>query len=274
MLEFYATGQYAFSPALRSLVASTTHGDTTLLVIKPSSQAGSDADQALIDRLRAIDPGVREGFVTQVGGARAINLDFNRELYGNSARALVFILCSTYLLLLLLFRSIILPLKAIVVNLLSLGASYGSLVWVFQWGHLSQVLGFSSDGSVDRFIPMVLFVTLSGLSMDYETFLLSRIREEFRRTGKNTIATANGLQKTGGIITHAALLFMLVSASFLVTNLTITKQLGLGITVAVLVDATLVRCLLVPATMRLLGQWNWWFPSKRAVSGLAQMKEG
>jgi putative drug exporter of the RND superfamily len=161
-----------------------------------------------------------------------------------------------------LFRSLLLPLKAILMNVLSVSAAYGVLVFVFQWGNFANVLNFTSNGFVDSLIPILLFCILFGLSMDYEVFLLSRIREEWLRTHNNTLAVARGLEKTGSVITNAALLFIIVAVAFTFTSLIITKEIGLGMTIAVLVDATIIRCLLVPATMRLLGRWNWWLPGR------------
>src|SRR5262249_48004574 len=157
-------------------------------------------------------------------------------------------------------RSVLLPLKAVVMNVLSVGASYGVLVFVFQQGHFSDQLGFTSDGFIDSTIPILLFCILFGLSMDYEVFLLSRIREEWLRTNNNRYAVARGLEKTGGVITNAALLFVIVAGAFIFASILIIKEIGLGMTVAVLVDAAIIRTLLVPATMRLIGRWNWWFP--------------
>jgi hypothetical protein len=159
----------------------------------------------------------------------------------------------------------VLPLKAIIMNGLSIGGAYGALVFVFQQGHFEGLLRFTASTFIDRFIPILLFCVLFGLSMDYEVFLLSRMREEWLHTGNNQSAVARGLEKTGGVITSAALLFMIVSGSFIFAQLVVVKELGLGITVAVLVDATLIRSLLVPATMQLMGSLNWWFPSRRAT---------
>jgi len=166
-------------------------------------------------------------------------------------------------LLLLMFRSLLLPLKAILMNVLSISAAYGVLVFVFQWGHFSNILSFTSSGFIDSLLPIVLFCVLFGLSMDYEVFLLSRVREEWLRTHDNTLAVARGLEKTGSVITNAALLFVMVTVAFTFASLIVTKEIGLGMTVAILVDATIIRTLLVPATMRLLGKWNWWLPGVR-----------
>jgi RND superfamily putative drug exporter len=162
--------------------------------------------------------------------------------------------------LLLLFRSVLLPLKAIAMNTLSIVASYGALVWVFQDGHLSGLLRFDPQGFVEASLPVIMFCVLFGLSMDYEVFLLSRIREEWERTHDNTLAVSVGMQRSGRIITSAALLVVVVTASFVSADVVLIKALGFGIALAVLLDATVIRALVVPATMRLLGTWNWWLP--------------
>ncbi|MDF3041293.1 MAG: putative rane protein mmpL3, partial [Thermomicrobiales bacterium] len=167
---------------------------------------------------------------------------------------------ATYLVLLVLFRSVLLPLKAILMNALSIVASYGALVWVFQEGNLSGALGFTGLGFVEASLPVIMFCVLFGLSMDYEVFLLSRIREEWERTGDNARAVAVGLQRSGRIITSAALLVVVVAGAFVTAEVVIIKALGFGIALAVFLDATVVRALLVPSTMRLLGDWNWWLP--------------
>jgi RND superfamily putative drug exporter len=167
---------------------------------------------------------------------------------------------ATFVLLFLAFGSVVLPIKAIVMNILSLSATFGVIVWVFQWGHLSGLLGFTATGSIDPTMPILLLAIVFGLSMDYEVFLLSRIRERYDETGDNTEAVAAGLQRTGGLITSLALLLIVVVAFFSASSITFLKLLGVGMIVALLVDATVVRILLVPATMRLLGRANWWAP--------------
>jgi uncharacterized membrane protein YdfJ with MMPL/SSD domain len=162
-----------------------------------------------------------------------------------------------------MFRSLLLPIKAIIMNVLSVCAAYGVLVFIFQQGHFADLLNFTSDGFIDSTVPILLFCILFGLSMDYEVFLLSRIREEWLRTHNNRFAVARGLEKTGGVITNAALLFIIVAGAFVFTGIVIMKETGLGMTIAVLVDATVIRTLLVPATMRLLGRWNWWLPGRK-----------
>jgi RND superfamily putative drug exporter len=166
----------------------------------------------------------------------------------------------SFLLLMAVFRSIAVPIKAAIMNLLSIGAAYGVIVAVFEWGWLGPVFGVSRNGPIDPWIPLMLFTILFGLSMDYEVFLLSRIREEWLRTGDNATAVADGLAQTGRVITAAAAIMFCVFGSFVIGDLRVLKVFGLGLAAAVLVDATIVRMVLVPATMELLGGANWWFP--------------
>jgi RND superfamily putative drug exporter len=261
--QIYATGAYLTNPALAAvaqLVRATTRDDLTLITLKTDAPLYSAAGKALIDDLRAHTR--VSGLAVEVGGFQAVSLDFNRYLYNHFPRAILFILLATYLLLLLMFRSAVLPLKAIVMNVLSVSAAYGTLVYIFQWGNLSGPLHFTSDGYIDSTLPILLFCILFGLSMDYEVFLLSRIREEWLRTGNNQLAVARGIEKTGGVITNAALLFVIVCGAFAFTSLLTTKEIGVGLAVAITVDAAIIRTLLVPATMRLLGRWNWWLPGR------------
>ncbi|MFI5271476.1 MAG: MMPL family transporter [Ktedonobacterales bacterium] len=262
LAALYASGAYAQQPELARLVASTTAGATTLLTVTTDAPLDSDAGTTLIDTLRAGDQRAAQGLSVAVGGTQAQSLDFTRFLYGNFPRTIIFVLLATYLLLLLMFRSALLPLKAVLVNVLSLSAAFGMLVFVFQWGHFSNLLHFTSSGLLDSTTPILIFCILFGLSMDYEVFLLSRIREEWLRARDNRQAVARGLEKTAGVITNAALLFVIVTGAFSFTSLLNTQEIGVGMTVAVLVDATLIRTLLVPATMRLLGRWNWWLPGR------------
>ena len=259
----YTTGAYRQNPAIAQLVTSTTNGNTTLITATTNAQLDSSQGNALIDDLRAGDRAAAQGLTVLVGGQQANDLDFNRYLYGNFPLSILFILGSTYVLLLLMFRSLFLPLKAILMNVLSVGACLGVLVFVFQWGHLSNVLNFTANGYLDSITPILLFCILFGLSMDYEVFLLSRVQEEWLRTHNNRYAVARGLEKTGGVITNAALLFVIVTGAFTFTSILTTKEIGLGMSLAVLVDATIIRTLLVPATMRLLGRWNWWLPGRK-----------
>lgn len=263
LTALYTTGAYRQNPAIAQLVTSTTNGNVTLITATTNAPLDSSQGNALIDNLRAGDKAAGQGLTVLVGGQQANDLDFNRYLYGNFPLSILFILGSTYVLLLLMFRSLFLPLKAILMNVLSVGACLGVLVYVFQWGHLSNVLNFTANGYLDSITPILLFCILFGLSMDYEVFLLSRVQEEWLRTHNNRFAVARGLEKTGGVITNAALLFVIVTGAFTFTSILTTKEIGLGMSLAVLVDATIIRTLLVPATMRLLGRWNWWLPGRK-----------
>ncbi|MBV9689785.1 MAG: MMPL family transporter [Ktedonobacteraceae bacterium] len=263
LMYLYTTGTYQRIPELAQFVAATTSNDTTVILVKTDALLGSNAEQTLIHQLRSMSPGIKQNLHILVGGLRAANLDFNNALYGHFFLALLFILLATYILLLFTFRSVLLPLKAILVDIISITAAYGALVFVFQQGYFDRLLNFTSPGFIICFTPILMFCILFGLSMDYEVFLLTRMREEWLSIHDNSTAVALGLEKTGSMITNAALLFVIVSGSFIFTSLIATKELGLGVTVSVLVDATLIRCLLVPATMQLLGDLNWWLPSRK-----------
>ncbi|TCC58538.1 MMPL family transporter [Kribbella pittospori] len=201
------------------------------------------------------------GTQTQVGGETAAVIDLLDVLAERAPYMAGFIVLVTFVLLFVAFGSFVLPAKALLMNVLSLSAAFGAMVWIFQDGHLSGLLDFTPAGFLDATNPVLLFAVLFGLSMDYEVFLLSRIREEYDRTGDNTQAVALGLQRTGGIITSAALLLIIVVAAFSTSGIVFVKMIGVGLVIAIALDATIVRALLVPATMRLLGRANWWAPA-------------
>jgi trehalose monomycolate/heme transporter len=214
---------------------------------------------------RAIVAGVRNvpapaGSVAYTGGQTAGLVDELSALGSTLPWMGLVVALATFVLLFLAFGSVVLPVKAIVMNVLSLSAMYGVLVWIFQEGHLSGLLQFTPNGTIDPSMPILLFAIMFGLSMDYEVFLLSRIRERYDTTGNNTVAVASGLQRTGGLITSLALLLVIVVGAFSASGITFIKLLGVGMIVALIVDATVVRVLLVPAVMRLLGPVNWWAP--------------
>ena len=214
--------------------------------------------QALVQTIRNTPPG--GGMTILVDGGTAGNMDYVTSLYTSFPIAILIVAITTYIVLLLLFRSVVLPLKAILMNTLSILASYGALVVIFQNGFLHQLLNFTPLGFVEASGPILLFCSLFGLSMDYEVFLLSRVQEAFWQTNDNTRAVALGLQRSGSIITSAAIIVIVVSACFATADMILVKALGLGMALAVVIDATLVRGLLVPSTMRLLGNLNWWLP--------------
>jgi putative drug exporter of the RND superfamily len=224
-------------------------------------------DPTSVDAERLIDR-IRDGYVDQaglsgharVGGSTAFNLDLEREISHRLPLVVAVVLALSFVLLMMAFRSLLLPLKAIVMNLLSVGAAYGIIVALFQWGWGSRVLGFESNGHIEVFVPLFLFSILFGLSMDYEVFLMSRMREEYYRTGSNELAVAHGLESTARTITSAALIMVTVFVAFAASRVVPFKEMGVGLAVAVFVDATLVRTILVPAAMKLMGDWNWWMP--------------
>ncbi|HSV64574.1 MAG TPA: MMPL family transporter [Mycobacteriales bacterium] len=212
----------------------------------------------LVDRIRAV-PAPAGGEVL-VGGTSAQFADLLDGLGARLPWMALFVAVTTFVLLFLAFGSVVLPVKAILMNVLSLSAMFGVLVWIFQEGHLSGLLGFDSTGNIEATQPILMLAIAFGLSMDYEVFLLSRIREQYDLTGDNSRAVASGLQRTGAIITSAALLLIVVTGSFAVSGVLFIKLIGVGLAIAIAVDATIVRVLLVPATMRLLGRANWWAP--------------
>jgi len=229
----------------------------TVLDVVPQGTGEGPVATRLVQRIRALERPVAVG----VTGPAAFLVDYRDSLTGRLPYALGLIGLATFVLLFLMTGSVVVPVKAIVMNVLSLGASFGALVWVFQEGHLSGLLGFDPPGMVDITVPVLIFVFAFGLSMDYEVFLLSRIKEAWDETGDNDRAVALGLQRTGRIVTSAALLLVVVFAGFMAAGMLTIKQIGLGTVLAVALDATVVRMLLVPATMKLMGRWNWWAPA-------------
>jgi len=220
--------------------------------------AGSPRARALVSAVRALP--APPGAEVLVGGQAAQLTDLLDSLASRLPWMGLLVAAMTALLLFLAFGSVLLPFKAILMNAVSIGASFGAVVFIFQDGHLAGLLGFTSTGYVEASQLILMLAILFGLSTDYELFLLSRVREEWDRTGDNTTAVANGLAKTGRIITSAAALLVIVVGGFATGGITFIKMIGVGMIVAIVVDATIVRALLVPATMRLLGRANWWAP--------------
>ena len=195
-----------------------------------------------------------------VAGFAAYSQDVLDAIVENLPIALAFIFTSTIVLIFIQVRSVIIPIKAIVMNILSISASFGMLVFVFQWGNGAELLNFTPQ-PIEATNPVIMFCIVFGLSMDYEVLMLSRIHEEWEITGDNRQAVANGLQKTGRLITGAAAIMVVVFMAFGLSSVVILKQIGFGLALAILLDATIVRALVVPSTMRLMGKWNWWSPS-------------
>ena len=231
---------------------------TQMVRIVPRHSPTADETKALVSDIRSNPPG--GDMTVLVTGVTADQLDNVDSMYSDFPRVIVYVVIVTYVALLLLFRSVILPLKAVVLNALSILASFGALVFVFQQGNFEGLLGFTADGTTEATVPILVFSVVFGLSMDYEVFLLSRVKEEYDRTGDNTRAVAVGMERSGRIITSAAAILIVVSAGFATGDILIIKALGLGTAIAVLVDSTIVRALLVPALMRVMSRLNWWAP--------------
>jgi RND superfamily putative drug exporter len=235
-----------------------------VLVAFPTTSPQAAQTQTLVRVLRAdVIPPVVQGtrVDAQIGGETAESIDAATFLGHRLPLVIGAVLVLSFLLLMTVFRSVVLPLKAVIMNLLSVGAAYGVMVVVFEWGWLGGLIGIGKTGPIDPWIPVVMFTILFGLSMDYEVFLLSRIREEWLRTGENSLSVADGLAVTGRIITAAAAIMFCVFGSFVINDpLHILKVFGLGLATAVAVDVTLVRMVLVPSLMELLGPANWWMP--------------
>jgi RND superfamily putative drug exporter len=248
---------------LATALAATTKGDLTAFTITTPYGPNRDEGRDLVADLRSRTGPLAApaGTTVLVGGGAADVTDVVGRVAADFPRTALFIIVTTYLVLFALLRSVVLPAKALVMNTLSIVASFGALVWIFQDGNLSAGLGFQPLGFVETTQPVILFCVLFGLSMDYEVFLLSRMKEVWDRTGDNTEAVARGLERSGRIVTSAALIVVLVAGSFALADIVLIKALGVGMAIAVALDATVVRALLVPATMRLLGRWNWWMPA-------------
>jgi uncharacterized membrane protein YdfJ with MMPL/SSD domain len=240
-------------------------GDSVLVEATSTAPSDSDAATALVDRLRdSFIPASGLAAVASsvdVGGETARTDDVRVQISGSLWKIIGFVLALSFLVLMVMLRSLLLPLKAVLMNLLSIGAAFGVLVAVFQWGWLDSVLGFESLGALDTINVPLIFAIVFGLSMDYEVFLMSRIRERYLAHGDNERAVAEGLASSARTISSAALIMSAVFAVFVLTGVPSIKELGLGCAVAIALDATLVRLILVPAAMKLFGDWNWWMPS-------------
>ena len=251
--------QAASLPGVSDALVSRSNGSVSVVTVLYQGTATSDVAKDLVPGLRALP--APAGAEVLIGGRTAADLDQVGSLFSRLPWMALYVCVVTFLLLLLAFGSVVLPIKAILMNVISIGASFGVIVWVFQDGHLADFLDFTPTGALEPTNLVLLLAVLFGLSTDYEIFLLSRVREEYLRSGDNTAAVATGLQRTGGIITAAAVLLIVVVAGFATGGTQSMKVLGVGTVVAVAVDAALVRTLLVPATMRLLGRSNWWAPA-------------
>jgi RND superfamily putative drug exporter len=245
-------------PGVEGASVTAAEGQTARVDVQYSGDPLGTAARDLVDDVRTVP--APPGGEALVGGETATLADLLDSLSSLLPWMAVLVVATTFVLLFLAFGSVVLPVKAVLMNVLSLGASFGALVWIFQDGHLSGVLDFTPTGFVEATQPILVLAIVFGLSMDYEVFLMSRIREQYDLTGDNTAAVASGLQRTGGIITSAAALLVVVIGAFSLSGITFIKMIGVAMLIAIVVDATVVRLLLVPATMRLLGRANWWAP--------------
>ena len=279
-------GQHEIVEQLRDRIAATrgvayatparfaASGQDALIIAYPTTSPQSAQTQALVYTLREqVIPQTtaRTGVAAYVGGETAASIDASSYLSARLVWVIGFVLLLAFLLLMAVFRSVAIPIKAVVVNMLSVGAAYGVIVAVFQWGWLGSVFSIGNTSPIDPWIPLMMFTVLFGLSMDYEVFLLSRIREEWRRSGDPSTSVADGLAKTARVITAAAAIMICVFGSFVIGDqVHVLKVLGLGLAASILIDATLVRMVLVPSVMEVLGRVNWWMPAwlDRAVPHL------
>jgi RND superfamily putative drug exporter len=259
--------QLRATPGVQSVAAPVLNqaGNAAVITVIPTTSPQDTRTQSLVHRLRGVvvPSALRTSpVVAYVGGSTAAAIDVSQYVGQRLIWVIGAVVAVSFVLLMAVFRSVAVPIKAAVMNLLSIGAAYGVIVAIFQWGWLGSVIGIGKRGPIEPFIPLMLFTILFGLSMDYEVFLLSRIREEWRRTGDNATAVADGLAATGRVITAAAAIMVCVFASFVFGSERTLKLFGLGLAAAVFVDATIVRSILVPATMELLGKANWWIPRR------------
>ncbi len=260
------TDAISADPGVQSVspVRANADGTAAIIQVTPKTSPQNSATDDLVHRLRrdvipaatAATPGVH----VYVGGQTAVSIDLSDKISGRLPWFIAAVIGLSVVLLMMVFRSVAVPLKAALMNLLSIGAAYGVIVAVFQWGWIKDLFGLDETVPIISFLPMMMFAILFGLSMDYEVFLLSRVREEYLHRKDNTVAVIEGISATARVITSAALIMICVFASFILGDDPTIKMFGLGLAVAVLIDATIVRTVLVPATMKLLGDWNWWLP--------------
>ncbi|MET0513059.1 MAG: MMPL family transporter [Thermoleophilaceae bacterium] len=250
-----------------SATLDVSKDQTVATLLFPTNGSGTDevsikASDTLRHQLVPATLGQVDGVEAYTTGEAAATGDFNDAMIGHLPYVFAFVLSAAFLLLLLTFRSLVIPIKAIVLNLLSVGTAYGLLVLVFQGKWAEGLLGFESNGAIASWLPLFLFVILFGLSMDYHVFILTRVREAFDRGMTTEDAVAHGIKSTAGVVTSAAIVMVAVFGMFALSSELQMKQMGIGLAAAILIDATIIRGVLLPATMKLLGDWNWWLPSK------------
>lgn len=257
--RMYGLGLDNLPAEIGTALSSYGSEDVTIINVFSKTAPVSSESKALVEDIRAVGKiGNSEFLVT---GDTADLQDSLDHMYEYFPTVILYIVIATYVVLLLLFRSVLLPLKAILMNAMSMFATYGALVFIFQQGHFQALLGFEATGYLEGTLPIILFCIVFGLSMDYEVFLLSRIKEHYDKTADNTTSVAIGLEQTGRIITSAAMILVLVAAAFATSDVIVVKAFGVGTALAIFLDSTVIRALLVPALMRIMGDFNWWAPS-------------
>ena len=274
LLALFPDRRPAEAASLADYISGWLAGDTTKLRVFSHAVPDSDDGRALVAKVREVEP--PPGALALTGGLPSRSADFMTSFSASVPIAVLIVVLVTSIVLFLTFGSVFLPIKAVLMSLVSVTASFGALVWIFQQGHLKGLLGFETSSTIGAWQPIIMFAILFGLSMDYEVLLLSRIRERYLATGDNTRAVAEGIGITGGMITGAALIMVAVFAAFGMSSITSIKSLGVTMSLAVLIDATIVRGLLVPAFMRIMGRVNWWAPAwlQRAVARLGLYEVG
>jgi RND superfamily putative drug exporter len=272
--EFIATSGVPSPSQIAQLKGRYLSSDlrTALIDVTPRHEVGTKPSERLVRQFRqAVAPlatGALKGNAIHVGGAAANYIDWDDAIYGKFPLVIAIVLILTYVFLFFAFRSVFLPLKAVLLNLLSVGAAYGALQLVFQRGIGSSVLSFVPEDGVAPWVPVFLFAFLFGLSMDYEVFLISRMRERWLQTGYNRESVAFGLEKTGRLITSAAGIMIIAFLAFLIGHQIQLKEFGFGLLASIALDASLIRIVLVPSIMEIMGRWNWWVPG--FLAGFAQ----
>jgi RND superfamily putative drug exporter len=257
-MQIYASNHLPFNDFQKQFLHDTTKGPYTLMMVMSKYPTNDQKTFDLVQTIR--EHSIEKHFSQQVTGNTAIIIDTIHSSYQLFLKTIGIISLITYIVLLVLLRSVVLPLKAILMNFLSLSVCYGMLVFIFQEGHLSHLLNFQALGNTDLNLPILLFFTLFGLSMDYEVFLMTRIKEFYEKTGDNIESVALGIERSARIITSAALIVVIVSFAFATADIVFIKAFAVGAALAVIVDVSIIRLLLVPATMRLMGDWNWYLP--------------
>lgn len=258
-INLYKNREAITNPQITRTLDQLVFDNITLIRVFTELDSNDPMSEKLVNDIRSIQPNDSD-MRAWTGGYTAGVMDLRDNLYSEFPKVALLIFASIYITLLIMFRSIILPLKAILMNVMSIFASFGALVYIFQDGHFEGPLNFSSVGQIEVTAPIILFCILFGLSMDYEVFLLARIKETYDKTRDNTVSVATGLARTGKIITSAALVVIFVLAGFGFGDLVLIKAVGLSMAIAIALDASIVRIILVPALMKVMGDFNWWAP--------------